>query len=89
MKSFVKYFGCGRIKEEQLNPVVNFIVSSYSDLDKKIIPFFDNYPLPGAKSLDLADFCKAALIMRTKGHLTVDGLEEIRRIKAGMNRGRK
>jgi len=56
---------------------------------EKIIPFFDKYPVKGVKSLDYADFKRAIEIIKFKGHLTVDGLEEIRKIKAGMNRGRQ
>jgi len=55
---------------------------------EKIIPFFDKYPIKGEKSLDYANFKRATEIMEIKGHLTVNGLEEIRKIKAGMNRGR-
>ena len=34
------------------------------------------------------DFCKIVDIMRNKRHLTSEGLEEIRKIKSGMNTGR-
>jgi hypothetical protein len=39
--------------------------------------------------LDYADFCKAAELMKTKAHLTARGLEQIRKLKTGMNTGRK
>ena len=54
-----------------------------------IIPFFNLYPLFGAKALNLADFIKVVDILKTKGHLTDAGMEIILKIKAGMNRGRK
>jgi hypothetical protein len=38
--------------------------------------------------LDFNDFCKIADLMQNKSHLTPDGLEQIRQIKSGMNRGR-
>ncbi|HLT42012.1 MAG TPA: hypothetical protein VKZ95_04845 [Sphingobacteriaceae bacterium] len=44
------------------------------------------------KALDFflrLDFKRAAEIMKVKGHLTQSGLDEIRLIKAGMNRGRE
>ena len=37
---------------------------------------------------DLADFCQVAEMMKVKKHITLEGLEQIRKIKAGMNRGR-
>ena len=43
----------------------------------------------GSKALDFADFCKASKLIKDKAHLTESGLENIRLIKAGMNRGRK
>jgi hypothetical protein len=70
----------------------NFIVRRFSDIDGKIIPFFDKYQIEGVKALDFflrLDFKRAAEIMKVKGHLTQSGLDEIRLIKAGMNRGRE
>jgi hypothetical protein len=87
IKSFIEYFGCGRIKEEK--NIVNFIVSNFSEINNIIVPFFINSPLLGAKALNLADFLKAVEIIKTKNHLTEAGMEEILKIKAGMNRGRE
>ena len=42
----------------------------------------------GLKSLDLHDFSIVAEMMEQGLHLTEDGLATIRRIAAGMNRGR-
>ena len=51
--------------------------------------FFKKSPIVGVKAIDLEDFCKAVELMQNKVHLTEAGLNEIRKIKAGMNRGRK
>jgi hypothetical protein len=58
------------------------------DLDNKVIPFFDKYPIVGLKSLDFKDFCRVVELMKQKKHLTQSGLEQIRKIKEGMNTGR-
>ena len=42
----------------------------------------------GTKSKDFDDFCKVANMMKEGKHLTVEGLDQIRKIKAGMNTGR-
>jgi len=63
-------------------------VVKFSDIIDKIIPFFEKYPLQGAKLADYKDFKRVTELMLTKAHLTKEGLEEIRQIKAGMNRGR-
>lgn len=87
MKTLVEYLGCGNYYSRQ--DIGEFIVGRLSDNLDKIIPFFDKYPLQGTKTLDYADFRKVAEIMKTKGHLTQEGLEQIREIKSGMNRGRE
>jgi hypothetical protein len=38
--------------------------------------------------LDYLDWCKIAELMKNKVHLSEEGLEQIRTIKAGMNKGR-
>ena len=87
MKSLIEYLNSGNVyiyKE-----VVDFGVTKFSDLTDKIIPFFQKYPLQGVKSKDFEDFCKVAKMMKEGKHLTPEGLDQIRKIKAGMNRGRK
>jgi len=76
------------MKEDSKKSVNQFTVTKFSDICDKIIPFLEKYPLQGAKLLDYADFKKAVEIMKNKGHLTKEGLEEICKIKVGMNRGR-
>jgi hypothetical protein len=64
-------------------------VSKISDINNKIIPFFIKYPIIGIKRLDFEDFCKVAVLIQDKAHLTIEGLEKIRKIKGGMNEIRK
>ena len=87
MRSFIEYLGCGRL-EEYHQDSVQFSVTKFSDIHENIIPFFDKHPILGSKLLDYADFRKVAEIMKVKGHLTIEGLEEIQKIKARMNKGR-
>jgi hypothetical protein len=72
---------------------LNREISVYScsklvDINNSIIPFFNKYPLEGNKKLDYLDFCRAAELINAKVHLTSDGLEKLRQIKSGMNKGR-
>lgn len=76
----------GRVNTEK--SCTNFCVVKFSDIDEKILPFFDKYPLIGKKSKDSSDIRKVAEIMKVKGHLTAEGLEQILKIKKGMNTGR-
>ena len=63
-------------------------VTNISDITDKIIPLFKKYPIYGEKTKDYADFHKVLEMIKVKKHLTKEGLEQIRTIKAGMNTGR-
>ena len=89
MKSFSEYLNCGSYYSGRTSEVGNFIVSKLSDITEKIIPFFEKYPILGVKRLDFKDFCKASELIKNKAHLTELGLDEIKKVKAEMNRGRK
>jgi hypothetical protein len=86
--SVMKYFGCGKYYSNSKKDKGEFVVVKFSDLTDKIIPFFDKYPLQGAKLADYVDFKRVVEIMKNKEHLTESGLEQILRIKAGMNKCR-
>jgi hypothetical protein len=88
MKSLIEYLGCGRYEVRPNGFAGDFIVSKFTDINEKIIPFFNLYSPQGVKSLDFAAFCKAVVLMKDKLHLTPLGLEQIKCIKSEMNRKR-
>ena len=88
MKKLIKYLGCGSLSLDPRSPAVEFVVSRFSEINDKIRPFFAKYPLLGKKKLDYLDFIKVAQLMKSKAHLTKEGLDKIRKIKGGMNTGR-
>ena len=77
------YLGCGKCYFSRNE--VNLNVSTFSDINNKIIPLFSKYPLLGTKKEDYLDFCKVAELMKSKYHLTKQGIEDIKRIKSNMN----
>lgn len=86
LKSLVNSLGCGRYYAASSNyNHGEFVVSNLSDVTGKIIPFFDKYPIGGAKALDFEDFKRVAELMENKAHLTEQGLSQIRSIKSKMN----
>lgn len=90
MGSLVEYLACGGYYPGgEKQSWGNYEVKNFADIIANIIPFFDKYPLQGEKAKDFMDFKKVALLMQSKAHLTREGLEEIRKIKSGMNRERK
>jgi hypothetical protein len=54
-------------------------------LTEKIIPFFNKYPILGVKNQDFKDFCRVVSLIKEKKHKTPLGLDEILKLKAGMN----
>jgi hypothetical protein len=88
MKSLEKYFNCGKYHQRQMSEIADFKVMGFTDITKNIIPFFDGRPLQCVKAKNFADFRKAAEIIKVKGHLENEGLEQLLILKVGMNTGR-
>ena len=87
---FESIFSCGKVyKQSPSAKVYDFLITGLSDILKHVIPFFLSHPLEGAKHNEFLDFIKVAELMKAKAHLNEDGLEQIRLIKSGMNRGRE
>ena len=93
MKSKIAYLGCGRVEEDLKRSTSCFVVSKFNDITDIIIPFFDKYPIHGVKSLDYINFKETALLIKEKDHLSIEGIEKIKRIlpsfAANMNKFRK
>jgi len=87
MRSLIEYLNCGIILKHSQNAVV-LTVTKFIDIVEKIIPLFQQHPIKGVKSEDFKDFCLVAEMMKEKKHLTSEGIKQIKKIKAGMNRGR-
>lgn len=87
LELLINYLDAGRLDKNKA--IVNLVVDRFSDLRDKIIPFFNKYPVLGIKNLDYSDWCRIANLKNAGAHLTFEGLEEIKKIKSGMNRGRK
>ena len=81
------YLECGYVIKDRDN--YKFCVTKFKDIAEKIIPFFKKHRIIGVKALDFEDLCKAAELMKNKKHLTTEGLDKIKKIKAVMNLGRK
>lgn len=87
IRSLENTFGCGRV--EISRSWACYVVTTFSDNLNKIIPFFDKYPLQGVKRKNFDDFNRVVSLVKNNKHLSKCGLEEIKQIKMGMNKGRK
>nr|YP_009364315.1 GIY-YIG/LAGLIDADG [Ophiocordyceps sinensis]ARF03384.1 GIY-YIG/LAGLIDADG [Ophiocordyceps sinensis] len=86
--SLINYLGCGKYRERKGGLAGDYLVYKLSDITDKIIPFFDKYPILGVKSLEYNDFKLVSNVMKNKGHLTIEGLNQIKQIQSGMNTNR-
>lgn len=85
LESLKQVFGCGSFYIAEKSGVGNFVVTNSSEIIDKIIPFFEEYPIMGAKGEDFRDFKEASVLLKSKAHLTKEGLEKIISIKSRMN----
>jgi LAGLIDADG endonuclease len=85
LASFAQIFGCGYFNIVEKSGIVSFSVRNLSDITDKIIPFFEEYNIQGVKAKDFNDFKEASILMKSKLHLTKEGLDKILLIKSRMN----
>lgn len=87
-KLFQEILGCGTIRYRK-DGVCYFEVRKFSDLQNKVIPFFDHFSLKSKKMNDYNSFKIIAGIVSRKEHLTVGGMKELLAIREPMNSGGK
>ena len=88
LKDIVTYLNYGRYYKSPTRDEGQYLVTVFSDINDKLIPFLNEYPLLGAKKDDYLDFAQIAELIKSKAHLTDEGLERIKLIKSNMNKKR-
>lgn len=88
MNQLPEFFGCGYIALMANKTTCQFRIRNINDLEQHLFPLLDRYPLQTQKALDAAAFREVHALVKAKKHLTVEGLQQIRRLKANMNKGR-
>ena len=86
MELIIKNLGTGIIETRGNNLAVDLTITKFSDITNIIIPFFDKNNVLGVKQLDYQDWWKVAKLMIEES--PTPGLNLIRTIKSGMNKGR-
>jgi hypothetical protein len=81
-------FGIGT-KRGRGDGVWYFEITKPIELEERVFPFFERFPLRLSKSRDLAVFRQITTMVRSGRHLTVDGFIEVLALRAPMNRGGK
>ena len=88
LRNLITYLGCGRYYKQANNSFGNIRCENFTEISGKIIPFFQEHKIVGVKALDFEAWCKAADLIKSKAHLTLEGLETIRELQSEMNRSR-
>ncbi len=89
LRDLIKFFGAGVVsKPSKRNQVVEYSVRKFDDIIFKIIPHFEAYSLVTSKQLNFESFKEVALMVKNGEHLTVEGMNRIKELKANMNTGR-
>ena len=86
---FVLFFAGGYVKaNHRTNPhdvTYVYVVRDRNDLLKKIIPFFEKYPLQTEKANDFRLFARIVRMMSGNRHLTPSGVKKIISLAYQMN----
>jgi hypothetical protein len=85
-----QFFGVGAVYinkryDNHKEHMYRFCVRKREDLIRRIIPFFECYPLKTSKRGDFKKFAECVKLVQTNLHLTKSGLIEIVRIAETMN----
>ena len=94
LKKIHKFFGCGSIilnkrYDDHNEHLYRYCIRRISDLQTKIIPFFDSIPLLTHKRKDFLIFKKVIALMAEKRHLVMSGWSKITELAGLMNRKKK
>ena len=82
LNNIVTYLNCGRYYKSPIRNEGQYLVTVFSDISEKIIPLLNEYPLLGVKKEDYLDFVHIAELIKSKDHLTEQGVEKIKLILA-------
>lgn len=87
MNLFVTFFRCGFIdvRSNPNTPRCDFIVQDATSILENIIPHFDSYPLFNLKHKDFLCFKEGMFLIKSKQHLTTQGLTKIKDLSLEMN----
>lgn len=82
------YLKVGKVYNYSKQPAVFYSVNDFSDIINIIIPLFEKNPIIGVKKQDFLNWCKIAKIIKERKHLTLEGINQIKKIKSRINTGK-
>ena len=79
------YFGCGAIRYSRSDRTYKYESRSISDLTRRVVPHFEQYPLVGVKKNDFIIFSEVCRKVRANAHLNPNILRSIIEMAYEMN----
>jgi hypothetical protein len=86
LKKIQLFFGVGKVSIGKDGSAI-YYVNSIKELKNVVVPYFIKYPLITQKQGDFILFKMIIELMTNRKHLTIEGLNEIVRLRASMNLG--
>ncbi len=80
-----KYFQCGSLRRDYSDKTLKYEIRSLTDINRKVIPFFDQFPLLSDKQRDFEVFKKICQMMGRNEHHSAIGLRKIMSLTHQMN----
>jgi hypothetical protein len=85
MYAIKDFLSCGTIVKDT-DTKLQLRIRAIKDLEDKLFPILDKYPLQTKKHLDEMIFRQVFIMIKNKEHLTEDGLNKVRYLKSKINR---
>ncbi|MBI4158196.1 MAG: LAGLIDADG family homing endonuclease [Candidatus Yanofskybacteria bacterium] len=94
LEKIKKFFDCGGVfinkrYDNHNEHLYRYCVRSISELQTRIVPFFERFQLHTYKANDFLIFKKVVALMAKKKHLTETGWKKVLRLASEMNRRKK
>jgi LAGLIDADG endonuclease len=83
------FFDCGWIRESRSDRTEKYEVRAIADLNERILPHFERYPLRGNKAGSLQSFAVVCRMIGQGDHLRRKGLRQIVDIATEINLGKR
>lgn len=85
IKDIKSFFECGSIRYSKNDSNYKYEVRSLADLQKKINPHFEKYPLRSSKKEDFTNFRRVCNLMSKRRHCEFSGMKKIIELAMSMN----
>ena len=85
LKEIQNFFGCGAVRFVKKDNCYKYETRSIVDINEKIVPFFEQYPLKTSKQQSFLIFKKICNLIKKNLHLTKDGVAQIINLAYQMN----